>query len=131
LILIPQSVFSYFFGPDFHELPVVIISLASGILFFSLTFSLSSYFSGIGKPYHNSIAAAIGFVFTVSLGLILIPRYKLAGAGITASVVYLSMLVYQLFFFLKISGAKAKEMLLTTADIRLFMAELKNLLKKN
>ncbi|MGD0711667.1 MAG: polysaccharide biosynthesis C-terminal domain-containing protein [Bacteroidales bacterium] len=131
LILLPQSVFAFFFGNDFHELPIVIISLASGILFFSLTFSLSSYFSGIGKPYHNTIAAAIGFVFTVILGLILIPRYKLAGAGITASVVYLSMLVYQLFFFLKISGAKAREMLLTTADFRLFMAELKNLLKKN
>ncbi len=130
LILLPQSVFSSLFGPDFHELPIVIISLASGILFFSLTFSLSSYFSGIGKPYHNSIAAGIGFVFTVSLGLILIPRYKLAGAGITASVVYLSMLVYQLFFFLKISGAKAKELLLTLGDIKLFIAELKNLLKK-
>jgi O-antigen/teichoic acid export membrane protein len=131
LILIPQSVFSYLFGKDFHELPIVIISLASGILFLSMTFSLSSYFSGLGKHYHNSIAAAIGFVFTVALGLILIPRYKLAGAGITASVVYLSMLVYQLFFFLKISGAKVKEMLLTTADIRLFIAELRNLLKKN
>jgi O-antigen/teichoic acid export membrane protein len=131
LILIPQNVFSFLFGKDFHELPIVIISLASGILFFSLSFSLSSYFSGIGKPYHNSISSAIGLLFTVVLGLILIPRYKLAGAGITASAAYLSILLYQLYFFLKTSGAKAKELLLTISEIKLFITELKNILKKN
>ena len=131
LLLLPQNVFSFFFGKDFHELPIVILSLASGILFFSLSFSLSSYFSGIGKPYHNSISSAAGLIFTVVLGLILIPRYQLIGAGITASAAYLTILTYQLVFFLKLSGAKAREMLITKEDITLFMAELKNFIKKS
>jgi O-antigen/teichoic acid export membrane protein len=131
MIMIPQNIFTFFFGKDFHELPLVIISLASGILFLSLSFTLSSYFSSIGKHYHNSISSTIGFVFTVCLGLTLIPRFELVGAGITASAAYLSILIYQVYFFLKISGSKAKELLVTSDDVKMFMEEVKNLLKKN
>ncbi|NTW31198.1 MAG: oligosaccharide flippase family protein [Bacteroidetes bacterium] len=131
LILIPHSFFSVIFGKDFSELPVVILSLSSGILFLSLSFSLSHYFSGIGKHYHNSISSSIGLVFTIALGYILIPQYKLVGAGITASTAYLSILVYQIFFFIKISGAKTKDIFLSVKDIQLFLYEFKNIFKKN
>lgn len=130
LILIPHQFFSEIFGKDFTDLPVVILSLASGILFLSFSFSLSHYFSGIGKPFHNTISSSIGFAVTLILGFLLIPKFHLWGAGITTSAAYLSILCYQVFFFTKVSGAKLKELLISRNDIRTFSEELKNWLKK-
>ena len=129
LLLIPYNFFTFLFGKDFSELPVVILSLSSGILFLSLSFSLSHYFSGIGKHYHNSISSSIGLIFTIILGYILIPEYKLIGAGITASVAYLSILTYQIFFFIKISEAKIKDLLISYNDIKLCFYELRKIIK--
>lgn len=130
ILLIPANLFSMIFGKDFNELPVVILSLSAGIILLSLSFSFSHYFSGIGKHYHNSISSCIGFAFTAVLGYILVPEYKLVGAGITASVAYLFILVYQMFFFLRISGTKPKELLITVGDIKTFLSELKKWMTK-
>jgi len=130
LLLIPHQFFSAIFGKDFHDLPVVILSLGSGILFLSLSFSFSHYFSGTGKYHHNTISSSIGFVFTIVLGFTLIPAYGLVGAGITTSIAYLSILVYQIIFFLRISGSKLKELLITAADIRLFVTEFRGWIGK-
>lgn len=125
ILMIPANLFSIIFGKDFNDLPVVILSLSAGIVLLSLSFSFSHYFSGIGKHYHNSISSFIGLIFTIVLGYLLIPEYKLAGAGITTSIAYFSILVYQVIFFVKISGTRYRELLITAQDLRLFMSELK------
>jgi O-antigen/teichoic acid export membrane protein len=130
ILLIPANLFSQIFGKDFSDLPIVILSLSAGIVLLSLSFSFSHYFSGIGKHYHNSISSCIGFVFTAVLGYILIPKYKLAGAGITTSISYFFILVYQMIFFVKISGTKLKELLISIHDIRMFHSELKKWITK-
>jgi len=131
LMAIPYEIFSSIFGKDFSSLPTVIISLAAGILFLSLSFSISHYFSGIGKHYHNSISSSIGFVFTIVLGYILIPSLGLIGAGITTSVAYFFILVYQVFFFMKVSKSKVSDILVTTKDIKFFISEIKNRFRKD
>jgi len=131
LMTIPYEIFSSIFGKDFSSLPTVIISLAAGILFLSLSFSISHYFSGIGKHYHNSISSSIGFVFTIVLGYILIPRFGLIGAGITTSIAYFFILVYQVFFFMKVSKSKVSDILVTTKDIKFFISEIKNRFRKD
>ena len=130
LILIPSGIFSYLFGKDFGDLPLVILCLSPGILFLSLSFSLSHYFSGVGKHYHNSISSAIGFVFTIVLGYLLIPEYGLVGAGITTSAVYLSILIYQTFFFIRISESRINDIIITRSDMIFFYDELKNWIRK-
>jgi O-antigen/teichoic acid export membrane protein len=130
LLLIPYQFFSGIFGKDFKELPIVILSLSSGILFLSFSFSLSHYFSGMGKPHHNTISSSIGFVVTLVLGYILIPKFHLWGAGITTSFAYLAILCYQIIFFTKVSGAKLKELLISSSDLKTFTVEIKNWLRK-
>jgi O-antigen/teichoic acid export membrane protein len=77
---------------------------------------LSHYFSGSGKPWHNTISSGIGLVFTLLLGFTLIPRFGITGAGITASVAYTAGMLYQLMVFMKISGAKWRSVLSFSAD---------------
>ena len=130
LLIIPHSLFSFVFGKDFTDLFVVIISLAAGTLFLSISFSFSHFFSGIGKHFHNSISAFIGFLFTLSLGYFLIPKYGLIGAGITTSIAYFSIIIYQLFYFIKISISSIYDFLISKKDIELLKQEIKNYLKK-
>lgn len=130
LLLIPIDLFSWLFGKDFSSLPLVILSLGFGILILSLSFPLAHYFSGLGKHYHNSISSAIGLTFTACLGYYLIPLYGLAGAGITTSIAYSMTVLYQLIMFTKLSGSRLKELLLTPSDIRMFLTEIKNRIKK-
>jgi len=130
LILIPQPVFSFIFGKDFPGLTTVIISLAAGTLFLSISFTFSHFFSGIGKHFHNSISSAVGFIFTLILGYYFIPKYGLIGAGITTSITYLSIIVYQTIVFIKITNSTIYDFFISKKDIEMLKREMKNYFKK-
>ena len=55
---------------------------------------LGRFFSGTGRQKINTINTFIGLIFTVGLGLWLIPQYGVQGAAISASVSYLSMFLF-------------------------------------
>ncbi|MFH0866808.1 MAG: polysaccharide biosynthesis C-terminal domain-containing protein [Bacteroidota bacterium] len=131
LLLLPSSFFTSLFGNDFSDLPIVIFYLAAGILFLSMSFSFSHYFSGIGKHHHNSISSFIGLVLTVCFGVWLIPAYGLPGAAVATSLSYSAILTYQVFFFLKLSSSRLKDILITGNDIEIFYTEIKKILKKS
>jgi O-antigen/teichoic acid export membrane protein len=67
---------------------------------------------------------------TIVLGYLLIPKFHLWGAGITTSVAYLSILCYQIILFIRVSGAKFRELLISSSDIKTFSVEIKKWLKK-
>jgi lipopolysaccharide/colanic/teichoic acid biosynthesis glycosyltransferase/O-antigen/teichoic acid export membrane protein len=50
----------------------------------------SAYLLGIGRPGLNSIGMGVGTVITVTLDVILIPRYGAIGGAITSAVTYLT-----------------------------------------
>ncbi|MBK6962861.1 MAG: polysaccharide biosynthesis C-terminal domain-containing protein [Bacteroidales bacterium] len=106
LLLLPSGFFVLIFRSDFSGLHNVILSLSGGILAVAISLMLSHYFSGSGRPWHNTISSGIGLVFTLVLGFTLIPLLGITGAGITASVAYTAGMLYQLFVFIRISGAK-------------------------
>ncbi|MHC1774539.1 MAG: lipopolysaccharide biosynthesis protein [Lentimicrobium sp.] len=120
LLLLPSGFFVLIFRSDFSGLHNVILSLAAGILSVSISLMLSHYFSGSGRPWHNTISSGTGLVFTLVLGFTLIPALGITGAGITASVAYTAGMLYQLFVFIRISGAKWGSVLPFSADFSLF-----------
>lgn len=130
LLLLPSSVFSFIFSEDFKNIKPVILSLSAGIISIAVSLMFSHYFSGIGKIYINTIGSGIGFVFTLICGLILIPKYHLIGAGITASVSYFMMTLFHFLMFIKISKAKIRDFIITADDYRLFISEIKGTLSK-
>ena len=105
LLLLPSDFFVLVFRSDFSNLHQVILSLSVGILAVAISLMLSHYFSGSGKPWHNTISSGIGLIFTLILGFTLIPVMGITGAGITASSAYFASMLYQLIVFLKTSGA--------------------------
>ena len=108
-------------------MPVIMFTPAAGILTFSVSINLSPYFSGLGKPIHNTISAAIGLVFTLVLSLILIPQMKLPGAALAAAISYIASTFYQFIVFVKMTKLKPADFLLRKNDVLGFVKEVKKL----
>ena len=106
---------------------MVIASLAVGIVALSVSMIFSGFFSSINRPYHNTISSAVGLVFTIGLGLLLIPRYGIIGAGISASVSYSFLTLYQFIIFSRMTKLSARDFLLTGAEIRLLFGEIRKI----
>jgi O-antigen/teichoic acid export membrane protein len=123
--------FPLIFTPEFTPVKMIMASLSIGILTFSVSIILSPYFSGIGKPMHNSISAAIGLLFTLISGLILIPRFGFIGAGFSAAISYSAATLYQFIVFGKLSGIRPGDFLMTRNDIDRFISEVKEYLKRS
>jgi len=99
---LPEHFYLFVFGNDFSGINFIIAFLAPGIVALSCNMILSHYFSGTGQYKINTFASLTGLFFTVVFGLILIPKYQLAGAGITMSVAYIASSIYlAVVFFLK------------------------------
>ncbi len=131
LLLIPDSFFQAIFTHQFAGLKVIIVSLSFGIIILSVSMILSGFFSGINKPYHNTISSATGFVFTCVMGWLLIPAWGLAGAGIAASVSYTAATLYQLLVFVRLAKLKPSDLLLKKVEVLEFVGELRNAMVKN
>lgn len=130
LIALPQGVFSFVFGAGFTQIKPVILMLSPGILTLSASHIFSHYFSGTGKPQHNTISSASGFVVVLVAGMLLIPLLGLTGAGIATSLSYLTIFVYQFWWFKKVSGTTLGEMLINKNDIATIRKELSALWHK-
>lgn len=126
LLILPSSFFVLIFHSDFGNLHPVILSLSAGILAVAISLMLSHYFSGNGKPWHNTISSGIGLAFTLLLGFILIPQMGIIGAGITASVAYSAGMLYQLIIFLIISKANWKSIQPFNPDFKELIVLLKS-----
>ncbi len=127
-LLIPSKVYIMLFGEDFSMIKLIILSLGVGILSISLSTLFSSYFSGTGKPFHNTIASIIGLVVTLTLGFIFIPKFGIIAAAIIASTAYFSSVIYQIIVFIKTSNSKIKEFIPHKDDFIYLRSELKQLL---
>lgn len=127
VLLLPASVFTFIFGQEFGDVKLILLSLGAGIVILSISIILSPYFSGIGKPQHNTISSGIGLFFTVLLGYQLIPRMGLAGAGVAATASYLASTLYQVIVFAIHAKLKARDLLVTRGELRTLRNEIRKL----
>ena len=89
LLLLPSSFYVFIFGRGFSATPLVIRTLAFGVLVYNFSILTGHYFSGTGRYYINAIASSIGLVASIVLYFSLIPKFSMAGAGWATSLSYL------------------------------------------
>lgn len=129
IVLLPDQFFIFLFQSEFSNLSSVIASLSAGIVAMAISLMYSHYFSGTGIPVHNTVSSAIGLLFTIILGLTLIPSYGIIGAGITASSSYISSMVYQAIKFKKYTGTGWNRYLPVKSDYNRLKSEIVSLVK--
>ena len=122
--IIPTSVYSWLFTSDFSAMRIVMITLAPGVVFQAARMVLSHYFSGVNMPQHNLYGALVGLAVTIPSLYLLIPPYGMIGAGISASLTHLSIMLYQWIVFKKINKVSARDLLITKEDVRLLVSEI-------
>ena len=131
LVAVFAVIFLFFpliFKPEFRPIHIVMVSLALGILVFSVSIVLSPYFSGLGMPKHNTISAGIGLAFTAVFGWLLVPRMGLIGGGIAASLSYLVSTLYQVIVFMKDTGYGIRDFGLKKHEIAAAVKEVRGFL---
>jgi len=117
LLLLPIEVYLFFFGDDFIQIKLVVMSLSIGILSIAVSMMFSHFFSGTGKPKYNMYSSLTAFIFTAILGYVLIPEYGLIGAGLVASFSYTCATIFQLVVFIKLTKTNLTEFLINRNDI--------------
>lgn len=101
ICLLPESFYQWLFGTDFGMVRWVIVALSSGIVALSYSTLISHYFSGVGKHYVNTIGSLVSLGITLALAVILVPGYGVIGAGIAASVAFISSGIFLVVVFLR------------------------------
>ena len=130
ICIIPTSVYSWIFTSNFAEMRAVMVALAPGIVFMAAHTVFCHYFSGVNMPKHNLYAALVGLAVTIPSLYLLIPPFGMVGAGISASLTNLALIIYQWIVFKKITKISAKELLVTREDIKTLVTEIKGIIKK-
>jgi len=120
LIAIPRELFEWVFSKEFGDIKIVIFSLAPGVIALAANTIFSHYFSGTGQPRYNLYASLTGLAVTIPSLIILVPRFGLVGAGISASLAYSMAVVYQGWVFHKKTSTDFSDLLINRNDIRLF-----------
>ncbi|MEI7499922.1 MAG: polysaccharide biosynthesis C-terminal domain-containing protein [Bacteroidota bacterium] len=128
LLAVPNFIFTALFSARFGDIKMVIASLAIGIVTLSVSMIFSGFFSSINKPYHNTISSAIGLVFTIVFGFILIPGYGIIGAGISATFSYTFATIYQFIVFSRMTKLRLRDFLITKTEVRLLSGEIRRIL---
>jgi O-antigen/teichoic acid export membrane protein len=119
LLIIPSEFYTFLFGKDFWAVKKIILTFIPGVLVFNASFVLSGFFSGVGKYGYNVIASSIGLIVTILLLIVLIPEMGVVGAGITASLSYMTVVLIKTFFFIKNYKVAFNELFIKREDYTL------------
>jgi O-antigen/teichoic acid export membrane protein len=109
IILLPNSLFIYFFGKDFTEMQEVIKILSPGIIIMGFTGIYSHYFAGTGLMKVSTYASLIALIVSVLSGFILIPYYGLYGAAYSMVLSYFTSSIYLILNFRAKTNCSLKE----------------------
>jgi len=108
------------YGDAFRGSIAPLLWLMPGVVAIGSAFILAAYIAGIGKPQINSYILFVGLLATVTLDLVLIPRFGIAGAAFASTLSFLISTGLTLWFFMRNSGIHIQNIfLLTPEDIRL------------
>lgn len=106
---ISNQLFLWLFGTTFNEMYLPFLLLLPGILFLSIHIVLAAYIGGKNKPFYNLVSTGLGLVIVLAGDILLIKKMGIAGAAIVSSLGYIAAFCVSLFFFLKITGSRWKD----------------------
>ena len=81
-------------------------------------------------PKHNLYAALVGLAVTIPSLYVLIPPFGMVGAGVSASLTNLALIIYQWIIFKRINKISARELLVTKEDVKILVTEIKGIFNK-
>jgi O-antigen/teichoic acid export membrane protein len=116
LALFAAPIVPWLFGEEFRSSVTPLLCLLPGIAAFSAANVIASYLAGAGKPHLNFYVSLAGLIITVALDLLLIPRFNIIGAAIASTLSYVTSTVAIIYFFVRASNIKVRQLLWPTRE---------------
>ena len=91
--------FPFLFGQSFNKMYQAFMLLTPGILFFSASYPIDTFFSSINRNKVNIQAAFLALSIMLVVDLVLIPRYSIYGAAMGSSVSFTFFYLYLWYQF--------------------------------
>lgn len=132
LAISAKGLIPFLYSVNYQESIKPFVLLLPGVVFFSLSKILASYFVGIDKIHINTISSVVGFIVNLILNLFFIPRFGILGAAVSTTISYSIggfILLYQFTTISKIPVCKT--ILIQKEDIQMIRIILNKLLKKS
>jgi O-antigen/teichoic acid export membrane protein len=131
LAVVATQFIPLFYGEAFRGSINALLWILPGIVAFSIVNVLAAYLSGIGKPRLNLFVATISLIATISLDVLLIPRFDIVGAAIASSVSYTLSAVLTIRYFIRETKTPFRDLLLlTSSDVRSMLDVARPLLRR-
>jgi O-antigen/teichoic acid export membrane protein len=107
LIVVPESFWSLLIGKDFYGIKMIFVFYGPSVLLMVLSTIISNFYSGNGNYKTPAIGSAFGLFFATVLSILLIKKYGIIGAMISAFFSNLFQLIW-LFYYYKKSHTNIK-----------------------
>ncbi len=129
LFLVMGFMIPFFYGNEFSNAVFLFRVLLLGIIPFSITTIIASYFGGKGQVRINMYGGIIGFIFCLCFDIILIPVYGNKGAAIATVISYCVSTIYTIYVYIKASDSSLRQLfVLNKQDIIFLKAKFKSIL---
>jgi len=120
-----------FYGKEFTQSAFLFKILLFGIVPFSITTILSSYFGGTGQMRVNFAGSFLGFLVCLVLDLLLIPRYGIRGAAVATIFAYFSSTFLMVFVYARSTRSNPLDLLvLKKTDVAMLKQKLRSMTGK-
>ncbi len=130
LWIFSEPIILLLFGKEFIGSVMPLRILLAGVIPFTTFTILKNYFAGANQLSAFLKAALLGFVITITLDILLIKPYGIAGAAIATTLSYLGSAFYLIYLFsTKTSTAWSNLIFVNSADIRYAQQLIKGLFK--
>ena len=118
LLLIPPIFWDFLFGvgQGFGQIRILLLILAPGILFMSLSNTMSAHFAGQALYRVNARVSTVGLVCTVIFSPLFIHNFGLIGAAWATSLSFVLASAYQTYLFIEKGRIPLSDLLPSRAD---------------
>lgn len=119
------------YGKEFTPSSYIFKILLAGIVPFSITTILASFFAGTGKIFVNLFCSMIGFLICLVFDLLLIPEYGNTGAAIATVIAYFASTAFIIYMYIRTTKTQLSDLvILRKQDIEMLRTKLNGILKK-
>jgi O-antigen/teichoic acid export membrane protein len=118
------------YGKKFIPSIIMVQAILPGILMMVVSKTLTSFFSGSGKPYVLLVSCSISLVTNIVLNFILIPLYGGVGAAFATNISYTILAIILLTVFATSTKIPLKEMITYSREDFKVLRRIKNRILK-
>ena len=121
ILMIPSAFWDVLFGTGqgFGQIRFLLVLLAPGVLFMSVSNTMSAHFAGQALYSINARVSGVGLISTLLLSPVLIYYSGLTGAAIATSISFVLASAYQTYLFIEKGRIPLSDLLPSRADARL------------